>query len=143
MKVISKLALLLVGVTLLYLLITGNLLSRSPLIIVIQLSAIALSVWARRSFPQDQFSIQAEPKEGQLMLKGPYRFIRHPMYTSVLLLIWSGILGHISPINLVTGAIITVVVVIRIVVEEQLLRASYPDYSEYSRMTKRVIPLII
>ena len=143
MRFISKFALLFVIVTILYLLISGNLFSRSPFIIAIQLFAVALSVWARRNFPTGQFSIQAEPNEGQVLSTGPYQFIRHPMYAAALLLIWSGILGHVSPFNLIIGVIISGVVAIRIVVEEQDLRTYYPDYAEYARTTKRIIPLMI
>lgn len=143
MKLISKFALLIMGVTILFLLISGNLISLSPFIIAIQLLAVALSVWARRSFQTGQFSIQAEPEEGQVLSRGPYQFIRHPMYAAALFLIWAGILGHISSLTLIIGVIITSVVAIRIIVEEQYLRTCYPDYAEYSRITKRIIPLII
>ena len=143
MKFISKFALLILIIAILYLLLSGNLLSLSPVVIIVQLLAVALSVWARRSFQADQFSIQAEPKEGQLLLRGPYRFIRHPMYAAALLLIWSGILGHISPVNLAIGVGVTCVVAIRIVTEEQYLHTRYPSYTEYAHKTKRLIPLII
>jgi len=143
MKLISNFALPIVIITILYLLISGNLLSRSPLVIVVQLLAVALSIWARRSFQKNQFSIHPEPREGQLLLRGPYQFIRHPMYAATLLLIWSGILGHISLINLVIGIIVSGVVAIRIAIEEQYLRTHYPGYAEYSHRTKRIIPLII
>ena len=143
MKQISKFALLILVVAILYLLISGNLLSSSPFVIAAQLSAVALSIWARRSFQAGQFSIHAEPKAGQLVAKGPYKFIRHPMYAAALLLIWSSILGHISPVNIVIGVIVTCEVAIRIVTEEEYLRAQYPEYAEYSRKTKRIIPYII
>ena len=143
MKQISKLALLILIVTILYLLISGNLLALSPVVIAAQLLAIALSVWARRTFQTNQFSIQAAPQEGHLLLSGPYQFIRHPMYAAALLLIWSGILGHISLVNLLIGVSITGVIAIRIVVEEQYLHTLYPGYTDYSHRTKRLIPLII
>ena len=143
MELISKFALLNLIGAILYLLISGNLFSLSPLVIAAQLSAVALNLWARRSFPADQFNIYPEPKEGQLLRQGPYQFIRHPMYASALLLIWSSILGHISPINMLIGVMFTGVVAIRIVIEEQLLRTRYPDYAAYSRQTRRIIPFII
>lgn len=143
MKLISKFALLIIILAILYLLISGNLFSLSPLVIAAQLLAIALSIWARRSFQADQFSIREEPKEGQLLLRGPYQYIRHPMYAAALLLIWSGIWSHISPINLIIGLIVTGVVAVRIVIEEQYLRIRYPDYATYSHKTKRIIPIII
>jgi protein-S-isoprenylcysteine O-methyltransferase Ste14 len=41
------------------------------------------------------------------------------------------------------GLIVTGVIAVRIVTEEQFLRARYPDYAEYSHKTKRIIPFII
>jgi protein-S-isoprenylcysteine O-methyltransferase Ste14 len=143
MKLISKFALLIVILAILYLLISGNLFSRSPLIIAGQLLALALGIWARRSFQGGQFSIHAEPAGGSLLLTGPYQFIRHPMYTFALLLVWVSILGHLSLITVVVGLIVTGVIAIRIVTEEQFLQARYPDYAEYSGQTKRIIPFII
>jgi protein-S-isoprenylcysteine O-methyltransferase Ste14 len=142
-KLISKSALLIMIVAILYLLSSGNLLSLSPSVIAVQLLAVALSVWSRRSFQPDQFSIHAEPKKGQLLSRGPYQYIRHPMYAAALLLIWSGIWAHTSPVNLAIGVIVTGIVGVRIGIEEQHLRTRYPDYAEYSHRTKRIIPLII
>jgi len=143
MKLISKFALLILIIAILYLLLSGNLLSRSPLVITGQLLAIALAIWARRSFAEGQFSIYAEPAEGSLLSTGPYHFIRHPMYTFALLFVWASILGHLSLITVVIGLIVTGVTAIRIVTEEEFLRARYPDYAEYSRKTKRIVPFII
>lgn len=142
-KLISKFALLILIGTILYLLISGNLFSLSPLVIAVQLLAVALNLWARRSFQAGQFNIYPEPKEGHLLSRGPYQFIRHPMYASALLLIWASILGHISPLNVLIGVMFTGVVASRIVIEEQFLRAHYPDYTAYSRQTRRIIPFII
>jgi protein-S-isoprenylcysteine O-methyltransferase Ste14 len=143
MKLISKFALLILIIAILYLLLSGNLLSLSPLIIAGQLLAITLGIWARRSFLGGKFNINAEPVDGPLLLTGPYQFIRHPMYTFALLFVWSSILGHLSLITAVIGLIVTSVIAIRIVTEEQFLRARYPDYAEYSRKTRRIIPFII
>lgn len=142
-KTISKISLLILIVAILYLLISGNLLSASPLVIAAQIAAVALGIWARRSFRTSQFSIHAEPKEGMLMSTGPYRFIRHPMYASALLLVWSGILGHLSAFTVIVGLIVTGAITMRIHTEEQLLRAHFPDYAEYSHKTKRIIPFVI
>jgi protein-S-isoprenylcysteine O-methyltransferase Ste14 len=143
MKLVSKFALLILIIAILYLLISRSLLSPSPFVIVGQLLAIALSIWARRSFQTGQFSIDAEPAEGMLLATGPYQFIRHPMYTSALLFVWSSILGHLSFITVIMGLMVTSVIAVRIVTEEQFLRTRFPDYAEYSHKTKRIIPFII
>jgi protein-S-isoprenylcysteine O-methyltransferase Ste14 len=142
MKQISKLFFPLFVVTMLYLLISGNLLSPSPFVIAIQILALALGIWARRTFQAGQFSTGAETKEGQLLMSGPFQFIRHPIYTTVIILVWSSVLGHPSSTTLIVSVLMTVVTVIRVLTEEQFLRERFSDYPEYSRKTRRMIPFL-
>ena len=143
MKFISKFALLFVIAAILYLLLSGNLLSASPVIITLQLLALALSIWARRTFLKGQFSIHANPGEGPLLQNGPYKFIRHPMYTFALIIVWSATLGHWSLLVLIISLLVTSVALVRILTEEEFLRAKYPEYVRYASKTKRLIPFII
>lgn len=143
MKLISKFALLIVVLSLIYLIISGSLFSTSPFVIIIQLIAVGLSIWARRSFTSEQFSIHAEPGKGGLIEKGPYKYIRHPMYTSALLLIWSSVLGHFGYATVAVAILITFVTIVRMMTEEKLLREQFQEYKEYSERTKRVIPFLI
>ncbi len=143
MKRIADFALPIQALAILFLIVTGNFFSSSPFVIAAQVLALALMIWARRSFHAGQFSTNAEPKEGTLMSNGPYRFIRHPMYAASLLLSWSSILGHLSTITMIIGLIITLNIANRIGVEEQYLREHFPDYAEYARKTKRILPYLI
>ncbi len=143
LKTISKFALIVIVAAILYLLLSGNLISRSPLVISVQILAVGLSVWARQSFQSGQFSIHAEPGAGPLLASGAYRFIRHPMYAAALLLVWSSLLGHLSPLNLLVCIIASAVTSVRIITEDQFLLAQFPGYAEYARTTKRIIPFVI
>ncbi len=142
MKTISKLALPIAILAGLFLLVSGNLFSFN-LFLLVQVLAVAVMPWARRSFQPGQFNIHAEPKEGQLISSGPYKYIRHPMYASALVIIWSGILGHFSLLNCIVGVIVTIVISIRMMVEEKYLRESYPEYVDFSRKTKLITPFIL
>jgi len=142
-KLLSKIALPVLAAAILYLMLSGNFFSASPFVIAGQLLAVALSIWARQNFQSGQFSIHAEPLEGTMLRTGPYKVIRHPMYAAALLLIWSSIFGHLSAVTAIIGLIVTCIIAIRIVTEEQYLSTRFPEYAEYSRITKRVIPFLI
>jgi len=86
--------------------------------------------------------IQVE--EGQTVAdKGPYRLVRHPMY-SVALFIWLWIppaLG--SFLALPVALLIVPVLMWRLLNEEKFLRRELPGYAEYCRRTPcRLIPFV-
>jgi protein-S-isoprenylcysteine O-methyltransferase Ste14 len=136
----SALPLLLVIAAIVVLSITGNLFVLSP--ITVQAGAVALSIWARRSFQSGEFRVTATPSSSSIIRSGPYRFIRHPMYAAALLFIWAAIVSHFSVFTLVIGIVVAVVVITRVVVEERLLRARYPEYADYARSTKALVPYV-
>jgi protein-S-isoprenylcysteine O-methyltransferase Ste14 len=81
------------------------------------------------------------PKEGgKLGVTGLYRYVRHPMYTSVLLLT----LG----IAVMSGSVLKYILVILLAglfylkssYEERYLRHKYKKYAEYASHTPRFIP---
>jgi protein-S-isoprenylcysteine O-methyltransferase Ste14 len=138
----SPLPLLMVIAAIVVLGVTGNLLSRSPVVIAVQVAAVALNIWARISFRRGTFRVTAEPGAPALITSGPFRFIRHPMYSAALLLIWSGVLSHLSALTVVIGVAVTAICVYRVVVEEQLLRATFPEYVDYARSTNALLPFV-
>ena len=127
----SPLPLLFVIAAIVVLGVTGNLFSLSPFVIAVQAVAVGLNVWARISFQSGTFRVTAAPGGASIITHGPYRFIRHPMYSAALLFIWAGVASHLSVLTLAIGIAVTTVGVARVIVEEQLLRAEYPEYFFY------------
>jgi len=122
--------------------VTGNLFSSSPFVVAAQVAAIGLNIWARRSFPKDTFRVTAAPGGDSIIRRGPYRFIRHPMYSAALLFVWAAVLGHMSTLTLVVGAVVTGVGIARVIAEERLLRKQLPGYQDYARDTKALVPYV-
>ena len=138
----SPLPLLLVVAAMLGLGVTGNLFSSSPFVIAAQAAALVLNLWARTSFQSGTFRVTAAPGGASLITRGPYRFIRHPMYSAALIFIWAGIASHRSIWTLAVGIAVTAVCIARVIAEERMLRAKYPEYLDYSRSTKALIPFV-
>src|SRR5215471_12153167 len=96
MKALSIVGYLGMVVGLVGLLATKSLLSPSTVVIALQLVASALMIWARFTFGRRSFHAAANPTAGGLVTTGPYRFIRHPIYTGVCLFVTAGAAAHVS-----------------------------------------------
>lgn len=140
LKTISVAGLLLMIGGLLGLLATHSLWSRAPLVIAAQAAAVALIVWARVTFGRRSFHATADPTEGGLVTTGPYRFVRHPIYTAVCVFAVAGACAHASFIA--AGLVLLVLggSLARIFAEEHLLLQRYPEYASYAAKTRRMLP---
>lgn len=141
--VISRYALLLVIAVVVLLAATNRLFSPSAVVIAAQVLAVGIVLWARRSFPTKTFRVDATPSAETVIRRGPYRWIRHPMYAAALLFIWAAVLAHLSLWTLTLGVVTVVIAALRVVFEEQVLRERYPDYAAYARGTKAIVPYLI
>ena len=119
-----------------------SLFSRSAVVLGVQCAAVALMIWARVTFGRRSFHPSANPTTGGLVTTGPYRLIRHPIYTAACLFGWAGVLAHWSAINGFLGVILLAGAFIRMLCEERLVAIAYPTYREYARATKRMVPYI-
>jgi protein-S-isoprenylcysteine O-methyltransferase Ste14 len=142
LKTVSLAALLLMALALAALLVRGAFFSSQPVVITAEVAAVALMAWARLTFGRRSFNAAANPKAGGLVTTGPYRYIRHPIYTAACLFGWSGILAHWSLINVLLGALLIAGAVARMLCEERLIIEVYPEYRDYAQATKRMVPYI-
>lgn len=142
MKSLSTLGYLLMVVGLLGLLWLRDLFSPLVPVIVVQCAAVALMIWARISFGRRSFHLAANATRGGLVTWGPYRYIRHPIYTSVCLFVAPGAAAHFSASSVVLGLLVLAGALVRIFCEETLIPAQYPEYKEYAARTWRMIPYV-
>lgn len=89
------------------------------------------SRWAR---------IQAD--RGQVVISsGPYRYIRHPMYAAIILLMLCVSLELGSWWGLVPTGLIAVLFIIRTLLEDRMLQDELPGYGEYAILVPyRLLP---
>jgi protein-S-isoprenylcysteine O-methyltransferase Ste14 len=120
-----------------------------PLAVILPLLAVALAVaslWMSLSALHTlgkEWSLEARVVEGhRLVTEGPYRLVRHPIYSAMLGMLlatglvvshWIGLLGGIVIFAIGTG--------IRVRSEERLLRAQFgAAYDDYARQVPAIIP---
>ena len=114
-----------------------------PFAIAVQIAAALLMVYARATFGRRSFHAAANPTEGGLVTSGPYAVLRHPIYAAVLYFTWAAVADHPSWINAGGGVLITAGAVMRMLLEERMLAARYPEYRDYMRRTRRVVPYVV
>jgi len=142
LKVLSVGGFLMMASGIAALIVTKTIVSTFLPAIVAQVAAFALMLWARRTFGRRSFHLSADPTDGGLVTTGPYRFVRHPIYTAVCIFVWAALLGSPSIQTLLFAVLVTIGAVIRIFCEEHSLVRQYPEYKSYSRKTKRMIPFV-
>jgi len=142
LKVISMLGLVVMIGALIGLYKIGVLFTAQPIAITLQLIAVALMVWARVTFGRRSFHAAANPTAGGLVTTGPYRIIRHPIYTAACLFGWGPIVVHLSLAGVALGMLLLLGALVRLMCEEQLVKQRYPEYVEYAKVTKRMIPYL-
>ena len=142
MKAVSRFAPIGLIAALVILFLTGALIARSPVFFALQVLGLALNLWARASFPARTFRVGPAPAGERFMQRGPYRFVRHPMYAAALLFFWAAIADRPSALNLGIGIGLTLLVRARVHDEDTRLLARFPDYAEYARTTKAFVPMV-
>jgi protein-S-isoprenylcysteine O-methyltransferase Ste14 len=125
----------------------GSLAVHSPLIgaigAVLFASGIALAIWARVHLGRNWGMPMSQKAEPELVTSGPYRLVRHPIYSGLLL----GLLGTALANNLI-GLIVVAILCAYFYycasVEERNLTATFPAvYPAYRSSTKMLVPFIL
>jgi len=77
----------------------------------------------------------------KVITSGPYRYVRHPMYASLIILLYSIPVALGSLWTLIPASILTLLFVIRTYFEDQTLHEELEGYNSYSTQVKyRLLP---
>ncbi|MGN6371635.1 MAG: methyltransferase family protein [Solirubrobacteraceae bacterium] len=125
----------------------GSLAVHSPIAhavgVVLILSGLGLAVWARVHIGRNWGMPMTQKDDPELVTSGPYRRVRHPIYSGSLL----AVLGTALATNLYwlfAWVAIAAYFVHSARVEERLMSASFPNaYASYRAKSKMLIPFVL
>lgn len=127
--------------------LTRRVLPSSPVIaglgIAIEIAGFALAVWARRALGSNWSGEVRIASGHQLVRSGPYRLIRHPIYTSVLAM-YGGIMLVSGQLHALLAVILILLAYLRkIRMEERILAGAFGDeFTAWQRNSWLLLPLV-
>lgn len=116
-----------------------------PLLSYLFISAsILLVYWAFHAMRKSKFHVSPVPDEqATLISNGPYRYIRHPMYTAILLCVAGLLICHFTWLRLTMAVTLALVLIFKLTWEEEMLKEKFPEYGDYMKRSKRIVPFIV
>jgi protein-S-isoprenylcysteine O-methyltransferase Ste14 len=100
-----------------------------------------LALWALSANRPGNFNIRPTPRPcGTLVTSGPYRWVRHPMYTSVLMAAAAAAVKSHQSVDAGLWLALLAVLLVKSGIEERALMIRFPDYRAYKARTKKFLP---
>ena len=117
---------------------------RYRIAVAVILTGLALSIWARRVLG-DNWSGSVTVKEGhELVQSGPYRWIRHPIYTGLLLMMLGTGLASGQVHGLLAFPIALTALLLKSRVEERWMASEFGErYATYRNNSWTLIPFVL
>ena len=114
------------------------------LLLAFQLIGLLIGIWGILTMKLGNLNIQPEVKPSAIFISsGPYKILRNPMYTGLLLFFGISVIAHFSYLRLTIFLILATVLLLKIFMEEQFLTERFEEeYNTYKKKTYRLIPFI-
>jgi len=143
LKFSSILAFVISVLGMIYLFKNHSIISDNPITIIIQILAFGLMIWARITFGFGSFHASANAYKEKLVINGPYKWLRHPIYAAIIYFFLACIVSFPDIETVIAVALIVLSTIVRIFLEEKSLMEKFEEYAAYSKRTKRLIPFVI
>jgi len=108
---------------------------------LLALLGLGIAFWARATLGSNWSATIAFKEGHELILRGPYAWVRHPIYTGLLLMGLGTAVEAARIRGFVLLGVAVAMVVIKAGAEERLMLRHFPDaYAEYRRRVRALVP---
>lgn len=109
--------------------------------VLLTAAGIGLAIWARLHIGSNWSSAVSIKVGHQLIRTGPYAYVRHPIYSGILLAMAGTSLVRGQPRGFIAVLLLVVGLFLKLQMEEHYMRTTFgPEYDEYSRSTGALVP---
>jgi protein-S-isoprenylcysteine O-methyltransferase Ste14 len=104
------------------------------LLVALTFEGFVFAFWGR-------IRVAAESGMGDHIIDtGPYKIVRHPIYTGVIIAAFSSAIVLGKPSSMAGAALLTIAFLVRILIEEGALRSDTGSYSDYTERVPMLVP---
>ncbi len=127
----------------LLLIVNANINNINTYSLILFIASAIIGVTAIINMKISNLNIMPELKDNhKLATNGIYKYIRHPMYTSVILLCLGFLLTEITTVNIIAMLVLIIDLFLKSRLEEKLLEQRFNSYKDYKNSTYRFLPFI-
>jgi protein-S-isoprenylcysteine O-methyltransferase Ste14 len=111
--------------------------------LAVTIGGCAFAIWARATLGSNWSSVVTVKQDHELILRGPYAMVRHPIYSGLLLAL-TGTAIAVGEIRAFIGLGLAFIgFLLKSAAEEKFMREEFStEYARYSQRVRRLIPFV-
>jgi protein-S-isoprenylcysteine O-methyltransferase Ste14 len=111
--------------------------------LAVTIGGCAFAIWARATLGSNWSSMVTVKQDHELILRGPYAVVRHPIYSGLLLAL-TGTVIAVGEIRAFIGLGLAIIgFLLKSAAEEKFMREEFStEYARYSQRVRRLIPFV-
>ncbi len=129
-------------VCIIYLAYSGKIIPADIILFIVFIALCIPAVWAILMMKNSINIFPDVRNNAKLLSRGIYKYIRHPMYFSVLSVCLLWLIDTYTFVRLIFWIVLLIDMILKMNFEEKKLSESFDDYKEYCSRTYRLIPYI-